>query len=92
MGTGTKIQWTECTWNPVVGCTRASAGCDHCYAVKQTYRLEMMHQAKYAGLTILNPAGDRHFNGVVRTVPEALEIPLGWNKPKRVFVNSMSDR
>lgn len=91
MSMGTGIEWTEATWNPVVGCTRVSAGCDHCYAVKQTHRLEAMGQAKYAGLTVLNPRGERHFNGTVRTVPEALEIPLRWREPRRIFVNSMSD-
>jgi protein gp37 len=50
-----------------------------------------MGQEKYAGLTVLNRKGDRHFNGVVRCVEEALPIPLKWRKPRRVFVNSMSD-
>ena len=48
-------------------------------------------KAKYAGLTVLNNKGARHFNGVVRCVPEALGIPLKWRRPRRVFVNSMSD-
>lgn len=91
MSSGSSIEWTEATWNPVVGCTRASRGCDHCYAVKQTHRLAAMGQAKYAGLTVLNGRGDRHFNGAVRTVPEALTIPLHWRKPRMIFVNSMSD-
>lgn len=85
------IQWTEATWNPVAGCTRASAGCDHCYAVTMTHRLEAMGQSKYAGLTVLNGRGERHFNGQVRTDEAALEVPLRWKKPRRVFVNSMSD-
>jgi len=91
MSTGSSIEWTEATWNPVVGCTRVSAGCDHCYAVAMTHRLEKMGQAKYAGLTVLNNHGDRHFNGHVRCVEEALEVPLKWKKPRRIFVNSMSD-
>lgn len=91
MSTGSNIEWTEATWNPVVGCTRVSAGCDHCYAVQMTHRLEKMGQAKYAGLTVLNKQGDRHFNGRVRCVEEALEAPLKWRKPRRIFVNSMSD-
>ena len=91
MSTGSSIEWTDATWNPVVGCTRASAGCDHCYAVAMTHRLEGMGQSKYAGLTVLNPRGERHFNGVVRTDEAALGIPLRWKKPRRVFVNSMSD-
>ena len=85
------IEWTDETWNPVVGCTRASAGCDHCYAVTMTHRLEAMGQSKYAGLTVLNPKGERHFNGVVRTIDDALLIPFSWRKPRQVFVNSMSD-
>jgi protein gp37 len=56
-----------------------------------THRLEAMGKAKYAGLTVLNPKGDRHFNGQVRTHADALTIPLAWKKPRRVFVNSMSD-
>ena len=85
------IEWTDETWNPVVGCTRASRGCDNCYAVTMTHRLEAMGQERYAGLTVLNGRGHRHFNGVVRTVPEALDKPLKWRKPRRVFVNSMAD-
>jgi len=91
MATSSDIEWTDATWNPVAGCTHASPGCDSCYAVRQTYRLEKMGQAKYAGLTVLNPKGDRHFNGIVRTAEPALKIPFGWRKPRRVFVNSMSD-
>lgn len=91
MSTGTGIEWTDATWNPTSGCTHASPGCDHCYAKTMTYRLESMGQEKYRGLTVLNPRGDRHFNGVMRTDEDALTIPLKWRKPRRVFVNSMSD-
>ena len=99
----TGIQWTDATWNPVVGCTRVSAGCDRCYSVPITHRLGAMaeadradgrdpgRKAAYEGLTVLNRKGERHFNGVVRCVEEALPIPLKWRKPRRVFVNSMSD-
>jgi len=105
------IEWTDATWNPVVGCSRVSAGCDHCYAVGMTRRLEGMSKAagfgltghraeNYRGLTIELPqaavdrgcgVNGRHFNGEVRCVEEALEVPLRWKKPKRIFVNSMSD-
>lgn len=90
-----KIEWTDAVWNPVTGCTRVSAGCDNCYAVTQSHirgsnPMPAM-QKKYAGLTVLNKAGDRHFNGKIRTHDDALEIPLHWKKPRRIFVNSMSD-
>lgn len=83
-----QIEWCDKTWNPTVGCTRVSPGCDNCYAVAMTRRLEAMGQEKYAGL--VNP-GKGHFNGVARLAPEALALPLSWRKPARVFVNSMSD-
>lgn len=91
MSSGSSIEWTECTWNPVTGCSAVSEGCRNCYAVKQTYRLEQMGQrAKYGGLTVLGSNG-RHFTGEVRCHEDALLIPLGWKKPRRIFVNSMSD-
>lgn len=82
----TSIEWTDATWNPTTGCTRVSAGCDHCYAVPMTRRLAGMGQKKYQGLV-----GKGHFNGVVKCHEDALKIPLRWRKPRRVFVNSMSD-
>lgn len=91
MAENSKIEWTDCSWNPVSGCTHASAGCDNCYSVTMTHRLENMSQEKYAGLTVLNPRGERHFNGVVRCHDDALDIPLRWRKPRKIFVNSMSD-
>lgn len=92
MAANSKIEWTEATWNPVTGCTRVSSGCDNCYAVPQTHRLANMGQyAKYGGLTVLNGKGERHFNGVVRTHEDALDIPLRRKKPTTYFVNSMSD-
>lgn len=92
MSNNSAIEWTEATWNPVTGCTRVSAGCDNCYAVRKSYRLERMGQdEKYGGLTVLNDKGDRHFNGVVKTHEDALRIPLERKKPTVYFVNSMSD-
>ena len=82
------IEWTEATWNPVTGCTRASAGCDLCYAVTMTRRLAAMGQEKYRGL--VNP-GKNHFNGVVKCHPDALRQPLRLKKGTVWFVNSMSD-
>lgn len=81
------IEWTQQTWNPIVGCSRVSAGCQNCYAEVMTKRLEAMGQAKYAGL--LNEQG--RFNGFTRFDEEALMIPLRRKKPTTYFVNSMSD-
>lgn len=82
------IEWTEATWNPVTGCTRASAGCDLCYAVTMTRRLAAMGSEKYVGL--VNPK-KKHFNGTVRTHPRTLAEPLRKKKSTLWFVNSMSD-
>lgn len=84
----TTIEWTEATWNPVTGCTRASAGCDLCYAVTLTRRLAAMGSEKYVGL--INPKKN-HFNGVVRTHPNTLGEPLKRRRDTLWFVNSMSD-
>lgn len=84
----TKIEWAKKVWNPTTGCTHASAGCDHCYAVRLTKRLAAMGQGKYQGL--INP-GKEHFNGVVNTWDDELTKPLRWKKPTQIFVNSMSD-
>ena len=83
----THIQWTQETWNPTTGCTRVSKGCDSCYAVRHTVRLAGQFE-KYRGL--VNP-GKKHFNGTVKIHEDRLEKPLHWKKPRRIFVNSMSD-
>jgi protein gp37 len=86
----TQIEWTDATWNPVAGCSVISAGCTNCYAMQLAKRLQAMRVQKYAGLT--RRSGTRTvWNGVVREDREALSIPYGWRKPKRIFVNSMSD-
>ncbi len=86
----TQIEWTDATWNPVAGCTIVSAGCTHCYAMEMARRLEAMQVAKYAGLT--RRSGNRTiWNGVVREDPSSLDIPFRWKKPRKIFVNSMSD-
>jgi protein gp37 len=85
----TKIEWAKETWNPVTGCTRVSAGCDHCYAVRQTARLG--HHERYRGLVSRSVKGDLYFNGVVRCHQDVLQIPFKGRKPTTWFVNSMSD-
>jgi protein gp37 len=86
----TQIEWTDATWNPVTGCSITSAGCTNCYAMQMAKRLQAMGVPKYHGLT--RRSGSRTiWNGVVREDHGALEIPLRWKKPKKIFVNSMSD-
>jgi protein gp37 len=86
----THIEWTDATWNPVAGCSIVTAGCTNCYAMQMAKRLEAMGVEKYQGLT--RRSGKRTvWNGVVREDKAALKIPYGWKKPKKIFVNSMSD-
>lgn len=86
----TQIEWTDATWNPVAGCSIVTAGCTHCYAMEMAKRLETMGIEKYAGLT--RKTGKRTvWNGVVREDRNALAIPHSWRKPRKIFVNSMSD-
>lgn len=91
----TKIEWTRGddgtpgeTWNPVTGCDRISPGCDNCYALTMAKRLKSMGQAKYQNDG--NPRTSGPGFGVT-VHPDALTEPLRWRKPRRVFVNSMSD-
>jgi len=90
MGDDSAIEWTDATWSPVVGCSRVSAGCQHCYAEVLAYRLAAMGQAKYQGLTH-KVGNETRWTGEVRFVEEALSLPLRWKRPRRIFVNSMSD-
>lgn len=85
------IEWTDATWNPLLGCSKVSAGCQQCYAVKTSYRLEAMGKASHRGLTIKRSDGSLNWSGEVRLLEERLDLPLTWRKPRRVFVNSMSD-
>src|SRR5580704_11979169 len=73
------IEWTEMTWNPTTGCNKLSAGCKFCYAEVMSRRLHAMKVDKYK-------------NGFKLSLhPDSLDVPYTWKKPKKVFVNSMSD-
>ena len=86
----TSIEWTDATWNPVAGCTVLTAGCTNCYAMRMAARLEAMGLEKYAGLT-RKSGGRAKWTGKITLDHGSLEIPMNWKKPRRVFVNSMSD-
>lgn len=73
------IEWTEATWNPVTGCTKISAGCKNCYAERMAKRLVAMRNPRYR-------------NGFNVTLHhDLIDAPRKWVKPRKIFVNSMSD-
>jgi protein gp37 len=79
MGDKTGISWTSATWNPVTGCVKVSPGCKHCYAERDWGRLA--HLPAYAGRAFTDVACHE----------DRLDQPLRWNRPRMIFVNSMSD-
>lgn len=85
MGTKTGIDWTDATWNPIRGCSKISDGCKHCYAETMAARF-CGEGLPYHGLI-----RNGRWSGDVRLVEPALDAPLRWQKPRRIFVNSMSD-
>ena len=88
MASNSNIEWCDATWNPVVGCSHISPGCDHCYAARMAHRLgKNPATPQYAGLT----GPDGKWLGKARFVQKALDMPLTWRNPKRIFVVSMGD-
>jgi protein gp37 len=79
MSDNTSIEWTDTTWNPVTGCTEVTPGCDNCYAKTFAERWRGIPGHPF----------ERGFDVVLR--PERVAQPLTWRKPRKVFVNSMSD-
>lgn len=79
MSSTSDIEWTDATWNPVRGCTKISPGCARCYA--ETFA------ERWRGI----PGHPYEFGFDLRLVPEKLEEPLRWKRPRKIFVNSMSD-
>lgn len=91
MADKTKIEWSDFTLNFLVGCTKVSAGCDNCYAIDVSHGLERRFKSeKYTGLTILEN-GKLNWTGKIKLIPELIEKPLHMTKPRKIFVNSMSD-
>lgn len=94
MSDKTGINWTNASWNPILGCDRVSPGCDSCYAISQA-RIRAANPnprvaAAFAGLTERTDAGV-DWTGTVNLLPERLEQPLQWRKPRKIFVNSLAD-
>ncbi len=84
------IEWTDATWNPVAGCLMVSPGCTNCYAMRMAARLQSMKHPSYVG-TVRKSGGRPVWTGKINLIEKALEVPLKWNKPRKIFVNSMSD-
>jgi protein gp37 len=85
MADNSTIEWTDAKWNPFTGCTHLSPGCDNCYAAGLASG-RLAHTPAYAGL-----ASGGKFNGTVRLLPDRLDQPLRWRRPRMIFVNSMGD-
>lgn len=79
MAQATQIEWTDATWNPITGCTKVGPGCDHCYAERFAERWRGIPNHPY----------EQGFD--LKLWPDRIEQPIGWKKPKLIFVNSMSD-
>ena len=79
MSSSSSIEWTDATWNPVTGCTKISPGCKYCYALTFAERFRGVPGHPF----------EQGFD--LRLWPERLGLPLTWRRPRRIFVNSMSD-
>lgn len=96
MGDKTKIEWSEASWNPLRGCSRTSPGCENCYAEGAAWStnrkmIALGNKPPYDGLVRLNKKGEPVWTGKVAFVPEHFVDPLRWKRPRKIFVNSMSD-
>lgn len=99
MAQASGIEWTDSTWNPIVGCTKVSPGCKHCYAERMAKRLAAV--ARHARARGADPGRtanyaaviDKHgrWNGRLYLDESSLDDPLHWKQPRMIFVNSMSD-
>lgn len=89
MGTNTGIEWTDATWNPMTGCTKISAGCDHCYA--HTVAHTKTKEVYLRQLPVRDTPANREDPFAPRFWDDRLMAPFSWRESKRVFVNSMSD-
>lgn len=89
MKSKTEIEWTDATWNPMTGCSKMSAGCDHCYAYSLAHT--KVRDVYLRHLPVKNTPANRADPFAPRFWDDRLMVPFGWREAKRVFVNSMSD-
>ncbi|MEO0476632.1 MAG: DUF5131 family protein, partial [Planctomycetota bacterium] len=102
MSTKSNIEWTNTTWNPMVGCTKVSPGCANCYAINESRRVllrvsasakfprGLATQAAYAE-AVTNDSKPPRWTGTIGLMEHKLHDPFNWKEPRMVFVNSMSD-
>lgn len=93
MADGTKIEWTDATWNPIAGCSIVSRGCNDCYAMRRVAPRLAANPATphYAG-TVKKTKTGYVWTGKMGVVADSVLLkPLSWSKPHLVFVNSTSD-
>ena len=98
MSDRSKIEWTDATWNPVVGCSVVSPGCTNCYAMRLAPRgddgtlgVPVDHLAGGSGRLTRPSKSGPVWSGALRFVERRLDQPLRWRAPRKIFVNSMSD-
>lgn len=90
MSDGSKIEWTEATWNPITGCSLVSEGCRNCYAAELAAS-RLRHHPSRAGLARRNADGVAKFTGEVRLNAQWLDQPLRWKRPRKIFVCELGD-
>ncbi len=90
MGETSAIEWTDATWNPIRGCTRVSEGCRHCYAETLAARFSEPGQWGH-GLAERTSKGARWTGRIDVAADATFLAPLRWKRPRRIFVNSLSD-
>ncbi len=89
MADGTRIEWTDATWNPITGCSVVSPGCTNCYAMKLAGGRQRHHPSR-KGLTMATKSGPV-WNGEVRFNEGWLDQPIRWTRPRRIFVCAHGD-
>lgn len=90
MGDNTGINWCDASANVVLGCTRKSDGCQHCYA-ERLAATRLKEQPRYMGLAVMSEKGRPQWTGEVRIVREAMKQVVRWKRPRKVFLTAMGD-
>ena len=90
MGNKSRIAWTDATANVVVGCSRVSEGCRHCYA-EALAATRLKNTRRYKGLAVVTESGKPQWTGGARLDRDAIAQGLRWKKPRRIFLTAMGD-